>query len=86
MHAQQRKKADGRACKPPPRPHLRRLQCDLDVAARERQREPGALVRDKVQRHLRVALLLQVGDEGGPAEPPAADEAQDVLKAVLWCR
>ena len=36
----------------------------LDVAALQSQAEAGLLVLDEVQRHLGVALLLQVGDDG----------------------
>lgn len=36
----------------------------LNVAALQSQTEACLLVFDKVQRHLRVALLLQVGNDG----------------------
>lgn len=36
----------------------------LDVSTLQSQTEACLLIFDKVQRHLRVALLLQVGDDG----------------------
>ena len=36
----------------------------LDVATLQGQAEAGLLVLDEVERHLGVALLLQVGDDG----------------------
>lgn len=54
----------------------RRLQCDVDVATLERQAESGLLVLDEVQRHFRVAFLLQVRDNTLTDEDRVAHHVQ----------
>mmetsp|Transcript_31726 Transcript_31726/g.82115 ORF Transcript_31726/g.82115 Transcript_31726/m.82115 type:complete len:632 (+) Transcript_31726:248-2143(+) len=62
---------------------LRRLQGNLDVAALDGQIEAGALVFHKVQRNLREALLLQVGDDGLAGELRVADHGQHLVELAL---
>jgi len=57
----------------------RRLQRYLDVAALERKAEPRLLVLDEVERHLRVALLLQVRDYALADEDSVSDHVQHLV-------
>eukprot|EP00962_Isochrysis_galbana_P057468 scaffold29832_cov112-Isochrysis_galbana.AAC.7 len=62
---------------------LRRLQRNLDVAALDRQVEARLLVRHEVERNLRVALLLQVGDDGVARQLRLLDDPDHALKLLL---
>jgi hypothetical protein len=59
------------------------LQRDLDVAALDGQVEAGALVLDEVEGHLREALLLQVRNDGLPAQLRSADHLEHQVVLAL---
>lgn len=66
--------------------YLSRLQRHLDVAAFDGKVEARAFVFDKVQGHLREALLLEVGNDGLAAQSAAANHRQHLVKFALHQR
>lgn len=56
---------------------LRRLDRNLQVATLDRQVEPRRLLLDKMQGDLRVAFLLQIGDDALADQVGRSDDVQD---------